>query len=119
MRAALPIEWTVQRYLTRALDEDFSAHRSRLSLLKDERGRSIAILETNNDITERKRGEEKLQLAQAELARINRTTTLGELTASIAHEVNQPLAAIVIDGEVCLILLGRDKTDMHEVRDWK
>ena len=90
---------------------------SRWSLLKDERGRSIAILETNNDITERKRGEEKLQLAQAELARINRTTTLGELTASIAHEVNQPLAAIVIDGEVCLMLLGRDKTDMHEVRD--
>jgi two-component system sensor kinase FixL len=90
---------------------------SRWSLLKDERGRSIAILETNNDITERKRGEERLQQAQAELAHINRTTTLGELTASIAHEVNQPLAAIVIDGEVCLMLLGRDQPDMHEVRD--
>ena len=90
---------------------------SRWSLLKDERGRSIAILETNNDITERKRGEEKLQQAQAELAHINRTTTLGELTASIAHEVNQPLAAIVIDGEVCMMLLGRDEPDTHEVRD--
>jgi two-component system sensor kinase FixL len=90
---------------------------SRWSLLKDERGRSIAILETNNDITERKRGEERLQQAQAELAHINRTTTLGELTASIAHEVNQPLAAIVIDGEVCLMLLGRDQPDTLELRD--
>jgi C4-dicarboxylate-specific signal transduction histidine kinase len=90
---------------------------SRWSLLKDERGRSIAILETNNDITERKRGEEKLQQAQAELAHMNRTTTLGELTASIAHEVNQPLAAIVINGEVCLVLLGRDQPDTLELRD--
>jgi two-component system, LuxR family, sensor kinase FixL len=90
---------------------------SRWSLLKDERGRSIAILETNNDITERKRGEEKLQQAQGELARMNRTTTLGELTASIAHEVNQPLAAIVIDAEVSLMLLGRDQPATDEGRD--
>ena len=90
---------------------------SRWSLLKDERGRSIAILETNNDITERKRSEERLQQAQAELAHINRTTTLGELTASIAHEVNQPLAAIVTNGEVCLRFLDRDKPDMHELRE--
>jgi two-component system, LuxR family, sensor kinase FixL len=89
---------------------------SRWSLLSDERGRSIAILETNNDITELKRGEEKIQLMQAELAHINRTTTLGELAASIAHEVNQPLAAIVIDGEVCLMLLERGKLDA-QMRD--
>ena len=84
---------------------------SRWSLMSDERGRPIAILETNNDITELKRGEEKLQLMQTELAHINRTTTLGELAASIAHEVNQPLAAIVIDGEVCMMLLGRSEPD--------
>ena len=90
---------------------------SRWSLLKDERGRSIAILETNNDITERKRSEEKLQQTQAELAHINRTTTLGELTASIAHEVNQPLAAIVINGDVCLRLLDQHKPDAHELRE--
>ena len=79
--------------------------------MSDERGRPIAILETNNDITELKRGEEKLQLMQTELAHINRTTTLGELAASIAHEVNQPLAAIVINGEVCMMLLGRSEPD--------
>ena len=90
---------------------------SRWSLLKDERGRSIAILETNNDITDRKRGEEKLQQARAELAHINRTAMLGELTASIAHEVNQPLAAIVTNGEVGIRLLDRDEPDTHEVRD--
>src|SRR2546428_9715465 len=47
--------------------------------------------------SERKRTEESLRQAQAELAHVTRVTTLGELTASIAHEINQPLAAIVSD----------------------
>ena len=45
------------------------------------------------DRTDRKRAEEALQKAQAELAHVTRVTTMGELTASIAHEINQPLAA--------------------------
>ena len=77
----------------------------------------MAILETNNDITERKLGEERLQQAQAELAHFNRTTTLGELAASIAHEVNQPLAATVTNGDVWLRLLDRDRLDRREVRE--
>jgi two-component system sensor kinase FixL len=89
---------------------------SRWSLLKDERQRPIAVLETNNDITEQKRAEEKLQQAQVELAHVTRTTTLGELTASIAHEVNQPLAAIVTNGEVCLRLLPHNGAELKEVR---
>jgi PAS domain S-box-containing protein len=89
---------------------------SRWSLLKDERNRPIAILETNNDITKRKRAEESLQRAQVELAHVARTATLGELTASIAHEVNQPLAAIVTNGEVCLRLLGPKNEESKEVR---
>jgi two-component system sensor kinase FixL len=68
---------------------------SRWSMHQDERGRPIATLETNNDITERKRAEEALNKAQAELAHVTRVTTLGEMTASIAHEINQPLAAVV------------------------
>jgi PAS domain S-box-containing protein len=90
---------------------------SRWSMLKDGHGRPVAILETNNDITERKRGEEKLRQAQAELAHINRTATLGELTAAIAHETNQPLAAIVTNGEASLRFLDRDQPDLNEVRD--
>ena len=51
------------------------------------------------DVTAEKRTQEALQQAQAELAHVTRVTTLGELTASIAHEVNQPLAAIITNGE--------------------
>ena len=51
---------------------------------------------------ERKRAEEALQKAQAELAHVTRVTTLGELTASIAHEINQPLAAVVNNASACL-----------------
>src|SRR5205823_9215882 len=54
------------------------------------------------DVTERKRGEEALQQTQAELAHVSRVTTLGELVASIAHETNQPLAAIVADANASL-----------------
>jgi C4-dicarboxylate-specific signal transduction histidine kinase len=53
------------------------------------------------DITASKQAEAKLQNAQAELAHVTRLTTLGELTASIAHEVNQPLAAVVANAEAC------------------
>ena len=54
------------------------------------------------DLSEQKRAEEALQRAHAELAHVTRVTTLGELAASIAHEVNQPLAAIVADANACL-----------------
>ena len=89
---------------------------SRWSLERDERGRAVAILETNTDITERNRAQEALHRAQAELAHVTRVTTLGELTASIAHEVNQPLAAIVTNGEACLRWLGRDVPQLDEAR---
>jgi PAS domain S-box-containing protein len=66
------------------------------------------------DITERKRAEEALHQAQAELAHVNRATTMGELTASLAHEVNQPIAAAVTDANTCLRWLTRDQPDVEE-----
>jgi PAS domain S-box-containing protein len=69
------------------------------------------------DITERKRNEEALRKAQAELAHVTRLTTLGEMTASIAHEVNQPLGAIVTNGNASLRLLAHDTPDIAEVRE--
>lgn len=75
---------------------------SRWSLQRDKGGNAVAILETNNDITTERRAEEALQVARAQLAHVNRVTTPGELAASITHEVNQPLAAVVTNGEVCL-----------------
>ena len=69
------------------------------------------------DTTERKLTEEGLRKAQVELAHVARVTTLGELTASIAHEVNQPLAAIVTNGQASLRLLSRSKPDIDEARE--
>jgi len=60
--------------------------------------------------------EEALRKAQAELAHVARVTTLGELTASIAHEVNQPLAAVVANAEACLRWLGRGTPDLDAAR---
>ncbi len=68
-------------------------------------------------ITERKRTEEELRKTQDELAHVTRVTTLGELTASIAHEVNQPLGAIVTNGQACLRLLSSNDLDIKEVRE--
>ena len=89
---------------------------SRWFLQRDKHGRPVAILETNNDITERKRAEEALQKAQAELAHVTRLTTLGELTASIAHEVNQPLAAIVTNSNACLRWLAGQPPNLEKTR---
>ena len=60
---------------------------------------------------------ERLRQAQAELAHINRVTTMGELTASLAHEVNQPIAAAVTDANTCLRWLTRDQPDLEEARE--
>ncbi|MGJ4943883.1 PAS domain-containing sensor histidine kinase [Bradyrhizobium sp. HKCCYLS1011] len=67
------------------------------------------------DITERRQSQDALLAAQAELAHAARVATLGELTASIAHEVNQPLAAIVTGGEAGLRWLRRDVPNLDEV----
>jgi signal transduction histidine kinase len=68
------------------------------------------------DVTERKRAEEALRHTQAALAHVTRVTTVGELTASIAHEVNQPLAAVVTNGNACLRWLARAEPDLEEAR---
>jgi len=68
------------------------------------------------DITARKQAEEKLHEAQAELAHVARVTALGELAASIAHEVNQPLAAVVAHAAACRRWLDRDPPNLEEAR---
>src|ERR1700688_906089 len=68
------------------------------------------------DITAAKRAEEELIRAQRELARVARATTLGELTASIAHEINQPLGAMVANGNAGLRWLDRPTPDVDEAR---
>jgi len=69
------------------------------------------------DISERRRAEEQLQTMQAELARVQRSTIMGEITASIAHEINQPLAAIVTNANSGLRWLGNKTPDLGEAQN--
>jgi len=76
----------------------------------------LEFVGTVMDITERRRAEEALRNAEAELARMTRLTTMGELVASIAHEVNQPLTGVVTNANACLRWLNRDEPDLEEAR---
>lgn len=82
-------------------------------------GELVEFVGTVMDITERKRAEderERLRQAQADLARVNRVTTMGELTASLAHEVNQPIGAAVTNASTCLRWLAGDTPNLEEAR---
>jgi PAS domain S-box-containing protein len=89
---------------------------SRQVLVREGRDRRL-VLETNRDISERKQASEALEQAQAQLAHVTRVTMMGEITASIAHEVNQPLAAVVMNGNACLRWLGTDPPNLLEARE--
>jgi len=82
-------------------------------------GDVVEFVGTVIDVTERKladRERERLRQAQADLAHVNRVTTMGELTASVAHEVNQPIAAAVTNAKTCLRWLTRDEPNLEEAR---
>src|SRR5207245_4269072 len=76
-----------------------------------------AALVISRDLTEHMLASEALREAQAALAHVTRVTTLGEVTASFAHELNQPLAAIVNNANACLGLLPSGRPDLDEVRE--
>jgi PAS domain S-box-containing protein len=83
-------------------------------------GELVEFVGTGMDVTERRLAEkerERLRQVQADLAHINRATTIGELTASLAHEINQPIAAAVTDARTCLRWLAREQPDIPEARE--
>jgi PAS domain S-box-containing protein len=82
----------------------------------DETGRFVGYRGVGRHITERRQAEEALRAMQAELAHANRVTTMGELSASIAHEVNQPIAATVTNAQAALRWLRAQPPDLDEVR---
>ena len=89
-----------------------------LGPLETEEG--VLISSTIRDITERKRAEqerERLRQLEADLAHINRVSTMGELAVSLAHEIKQPIAAAVTNAQACLRLLERNEPDIAEARD--
>jgi PAS domain S-box-containing protein len=86
----------------------------------DEKGMLIECVGTAVDFTEGKRAEqerERLRQVEADLARINRVSMMGELTASLGHEVKQPIAAAVSNAEACLQWLAREQPNLAEVRE--
>ncbi len=84
--------------------------------LRDESGAVTGWYGTNTDIEDRKQAEGALHTAQSALAHASRVATLGEISATIAHEVNQPLGAIVANGQACLRFLQRETPDLNDVR---
>src|SRR6202166_1593647 len=88
-----------------------------ISPMKDASGRVVGASKLARDITERKLAEEALRQAQADLAHASRLTTMGEFTASLAHEGKQPIAAAVTDAHTCVRWITRDEPDLKEARE--
>src|ERR1700732_2158809 len=88
-----------------------------ISPMKDASSRVVGASKLARDITERKRAEEALHQAQTDLAHASRLTTMGEFTASLAHEVKQPIAAVVTDADTCVRWITRDEPDLIEARE--
>jgi PAS domain S-box-containing protein len=87
--------------------------------LHDADGHFLGYRGVSSDVTaaiRAEQAEEALRKTQAELAHITRVTTLGELTASIAHEINQPLAAVISNADACIGWLGRDPPNLDAAR---
>jgi PAS domain S-box-containing protein len=100
----------------RAADGEYRWFLIRGLPLRDERGNIVKWYGTMTDIEDWKRAEEALRKANADLAHVTRVITMGELTASIAHEINQPLAAIVTNADACAVWLSSEPPNLEEAR---
>jgi C4-dicarboxylate-specific signal transduction histidine kinase len=84
--------------------------------ITDGQERRLALATIGRDLTERKDAEARIEAAQAQLVHMARVTTMGELTAAIAHEVNQPLAAVVTNANACVRWLSGGEPNLSEAR---
>ena len=100
----------------RRADGEYRWYHARGEPLRDEQGRIIQWYGISVDIDERKKAEEQLQSTQARLARASQIATVAQLSASIAHEVNQPLAAIVANAQNCLTWLSEESPNIARAK---
>ncbi|MEX3950747.1 sensor histidine kinase [Paraburkholderia sp. EG287B] len=114
------IDWLLQhdswegQFVRRRADGATCIVSGRLTLQRDAAGRPSMVLETNNDITDRVRLEDALEQARSDLFRMNRVLVLGEMTASIAHEIKQPIAAMMTSATAALNWLGHVPPDTQK-----
>jgi PAS domain S-box-containing protein len=108
--------FAVETRSLRAKDGTYRWHLQQAVPLRDAEGKVLRFVGTTTDIDDQKRAEEALRQAQGDLARINRVTTMGELAASLAHEVSQPISGAMTNANVCLRKLASDQPDLDEVR---
>jgi signal transduction histidine kinase len=85
-------------------------------VLRDLGGNVLRFVGTTTDIDDQNRTEDALRQAQGDLARVNRVTTMGELTASLAHELSQPISGAITNANVGLRMLGSDSPNLDEMR---
>jgi signal transduction histidine kinase len=123
-----PADWASARALTRGetsinelidietFDGQQKTIRNSSAPIRNGERRIVGAVIVNEDVTEQKKGEERLRQTELELARIARLTIVGELTTSIAHEVNQPLAAVVANAGAALRWLAVSPPNLEEAR---
>jgi PAS domain S-box-containing protein len=100
----------------RAQDGTYRWHLQQAVVLHDSDGKAIKFVGTTTDIDDQKRTEEALRLAQGDLARINRVTTMGELAASLVHELSQPISGVTANADTCRRSLEREEPDLDVLR---
>ena len=113
-----PVEYETR--LRHGADGRYRWFQTRAAPLRDKSGRVVKWCGVATDIDDRKHAEEereRLRQLEAELAHLNRVNIMGELAASIAHEVNQPISGVVSNGSACLRWLARDVPDVEEARE--
>jgi PAS domain S-box-containing protein len=98
----------------RSADGQYRWFLSRAVPLRDARGKIVEWYGISTDIEDRKRAEEERERLRADLAHVNRVSMLGELAASVSHELRQPIAAAMTDAKTCVRWLKRDPPSVEE-----
>jgi PAS domain S-box-containing protein len=108
--------FTMEARFLRASDGIYRWHLNRAVAVRDPEGNILRFVGTSTDVHDLRQVQEELRNTQAEFARITRVVTMGELTASIAHEVNQPLGAMVTSAAACARWLAAKPPQMDKAR---